>query len=212
MEKVLLYLLVLFGLGFVVNVIIYVVKSCIAYKREHEPEPPKKVDAFVPADYYSAELADECFSDNDYRFETNRRDIFIQAASDNGKLGSLWSRLMCINFADNPKQLSPELEEWFIANVDEFVKFGETMAFIEHYPLLEDLFLDNLELPDQNLALQKRLISVCIAGKWRVNYTNLLCKYLSTWDLQPQIKAIIYCDYRFERVRNIYNIYREHIY
>lgn len=214
MERVLLLtLFVLIGLAFVCNIVIYLKKSCADYKRKHAAEEPKeKEPEFVPADYYSAKLADECVSDNDYRFDTNRRDIFISAASDTGQLGSLWSRLLCIDFADNPKKLPHDLEEWFIENIDNFAKYGETLAFIEHYPILEDLFIDNLQLPDQNLALQKKLISVCIVGQWRVNYINLLVKYLSKWDFLPEIKAIVFCDERFERVKNIYKVYRQHIF
>ena len=194
--------------GFISHVINYLVNSCRDYKRKHAQEEPKDDVEFVPADFYSQKLADDCISSNDYRFDTNRRDIFISASSDNGELGELWSKLMCINFNEHPKKLSHDVEEWFLQNIDKFYKYGETLAFIEHYPLLEDLFLENLELPDQNIELQKRLISVCIAGSWRVNYINLLIKYLCKWDLLPEIKAIVYCDYRFERVKNIYDLYR----
>lgn len=212
MKTIIAVIFLFAGLCFVTSIVIYIVKFCAAYKRMHAAEAKKDEPKFVPADYYSAHLADECVSDNDYRFETNRRDIFISAASDTGKLGSLWSRLMCIDFTDNPKKLPHDMEKWFIENIDNFFQYGETLAFIEHYPPLEDLFLEHLELPDQNIELQKRLISVCIVGQWRVNYTNLLCKYLTKWDLQPEIKAVVFCDERFERVRNIYKVYRQHIF
>ena len=205
MEAMIYFAVVVVVVGFICHVINYLVQFCRDYKLKHEPEVPKDEVKFVPADYYSETLADSCITD-DYRFD-NRHDIFLQAASNPGELGALWSKLMCINFNEHPKKLPHDMEEWFIANKDNFYKYGETLAFIEHYPLLEDLFLNNLELPDQNFDLQKRLISVCIAGSWRVNYINLLVKYLCRWDLQPEIKAVVFCDYRFERVKNIYDLY-----
>lgn len=211
MEKgLLLALFVLCGLAFVFNIVVYLVRSCADYKRKHAAEEPEEEIEFVPAEYYSAKLADECVTD-DYRFG-NRREIFVQAASNPGELGALWSKFICINFNEHPKKLSHDVEEWFLQNIDKFYKYGETLAFIEHYPLLEDLFLEHLELPDQNIELQKKLISVCIVGSWRVNYVNLLVKYLAKWDLQPEIKAVVLCDERFERVRNIYKVYRQHIF
>ena len=174
-------------------------------KREKDADDVK--DTPVSPNDYRKTLADECISSNDYRFATNRRDVFLQATSNSGQLGILWSKLMQTDIRNN--HLSDEQQQWFLQHLEEFINYGETLAFIEHYPLLEDLFLDNLPMPEQNLALQKRLISVCIVGSWRINYVNLLCKYLSKWDLLPEIKAIVFYDYRFERVKNMYDLYRK---
>ena len=95
--------------GFISHVINYLVNSCREYKRKHAQEAPKDEPKFNPAEYYSAKLADECVTD-DYRFD-NRREIFVQAASNPGELGALWSKFICINFNEHPKKLARELHQ-----------------------------------------------------------------------------------------------------
>ncbi len=203
---------------------VYVVRrfgyaAYLDYKRNRVKEAPaEETPEFIPAEHYSKDFADSCISDDDYRYP-NCRNRVATALSSTCELSALLEMLFgIVNESEGNSKTVPEsTKNWFFHNAMNFIKYGEIMAVIEHYPLLEDLFLDNLPksnessdwpIPAENLELQKCLISVCIAGEWRVNYVNLLCKFLVKYDLLPEVKAVVFCDYRFERVYNIYKLYR----
>ncbi len=103
----------------------------------------------------------------------------------------------------NPKQREQnELDKWFVEHVECFYRYAETMTFIQHFGYLCEVFLNNLKQPEQNLELQKRLVSIDELGF--LNFQNVFVCYLDKWDLLPEVKQLIFSDKRFRWVRRVY--------
>jgi len=150
---------------------------------------------------YSSELADSCIGDyRDYREFISG--IMSSPQTDERRI--FWERL---NQIQGKKIISPEDMLWFADNVEKFINYGEILAYIEYYPELEDWFLFYLSKPNQNIELQKKLISISASENGQFNYSNLLCKYICVWDFLPEIKAVLVCDSRFRKVKKIYGLY-----
>ncbi|MBR1825449.1 MAG: hypothetical protein IJ770_02575 [Alphaproteobacteria bacterium] len=163
------------------------------------------IDSVLPPDGKCSPTMANCCVTEDYR-HANSRAACAKALAADAQLRYLWSKLEKVN-PENVHNRQPDaMDKWFIDNVEEFVKYGEVMAFIEYHPALEDLFLDSLNEPWNNVELQKRIISVC-RGSYQVNYVNLLCKYLCRWDLVSPVKAVVFYDPRFARAKIIYDTY-----
>ena len=156
-------------------------------------------------DYYSRFVAESCIT-KDYT-----RPIADKALSKVPMHEELWNGLQKVNKHSPVFRDSNDMDKWFAEHAGEFHKFGDVLAYIEHYPSLMDTYIANIKDPD-DLNLQKRLISMygsATKGFTKINYVNLLCRFCSKWDLRPEIKAIVFLDPRFSTAKKIYELYHK---
>lgn len=130
------------------------------------------------------------------------------------KLEEFFRMLKKINKGKPRDRKADKYDEWYDANIKNFCKYGEVLAYIAIYGNLTDRFIDGLKNPQNNLELQKHLVSVYqnqYDKTYHLNCQNLLWYYLERWDLLPEVKRVIMTDPRFVRALNMYNKQRGEI-
>ena len=101
---------------------------------------------------------------------------------------------------------------WFAAHTKEFQKSDEALKFINTYGNICDTYLEKLPNAQENIALQKKLISVTqnpYDNQYRARYSNILCNYLRRWDLDPEIKAHVFSDPNLKDIKETYELFRK---
>ena len=104
-------------------------------------------------------------------------------------------------------------DEWFAENVESFYFDGHTMACINTYGHVTDMFIKKLRTPELNLNLQKAIImlrEIKISGSATLSpwFSNILCAYVRHYDFLPEIKAVIFNDDRYDCIKKIYCLFR----
>ncbi len=154
---------------------------------------------------YSRILADSCVIKKDYT-----RPEKDESLDKNDKLHQeLWENLRKVNSRTAPITREPnDMDNWFIEHIDDICRYGDTLAYVEHYLVLSELLIAHLNNPD--VDFQRKLISVSMKRDQKVvklNYVNLLCLFCLKHDLLPEIKAVALLDPRFETAKKIYELY-----
>ncbi|MBP5352376.1 MAG: hypothetical protein J6Y91_01250 [Alphaproteobacteria bacterium] len=113
----------------------------------------------------------------------------------------------------NPRyRLKNQDDEWFEQNVDKFSTSRAIIAVINRSGYLDETFWRLVTKPEQNIRLQKILISVYESSLLdcfhQVSYRSMLFHYLKYYDLVEPLKEIVFTDNRFTAVRNIYESLR----
>lgn len=132
----------------------------------------------------------------------------------NPELAEIFAKLRKMNKGKLKGRKADKYDTWFEANIKHFCKYGEVLAYIAIYGTLTDRFLDGLKDPQDNIELQKHMVSVYknqYDGTYHLNCPNLLWNYLKVWDLLPEIKRVIMTDPRFDAALQMYQTLRGEI-
>lgn len=130
------------------------------------------------------------------------------------ELAQIFGKLRKIDRGKPKDRKANKYDIWYDANIKNFCKHGEVLAYIAIYGNLTDRFMAGLENPQYNEELQKHLVSVYqnrYDNSYHLNCQNLLWYYLKRWDLLPQIKRVIMTDNRFAPALKMYKTVRGEI-
>ena len=122
------------------------------------------------------------------------------------------ARLSRMDLSNSRYRQKNQDDVWFEENVDKFSTSRAIIAVINRYGYLDEMFWKHLTKPEQNIRLQKILISVNESSFadcfYQVSYRSMLFHYLKYYDLVEPLKKIVFTDKRFVVVRNIYESLR----
>ena len=119
--------------------------------------------------------------------------------------------LQKMNKTDPKKRGLDRWDFWFRANVNEFQKYDKALEIINQYGFVSDTYFRELKNAQQNIDLQKKLISVkynMYVADYQEKFSNLLCGYLRHWDLAPEIKDTVFNTQKLRRIKEIYKLFR----
>jgi len=170
---------------------------------EIEAKAEAKAEVALDKVAYSRILAESCIMPN---FSTPVADSALDRFPNHKEL---WANLRKVNKISPALRECNEMDQWFVENLSELCKFGDTLAYIENYPRLMETWIANLPDPTDK-ELQKKLISIYYNKNktyLKPNYVNLLCLFCIKYDLLPEIKKVILVDPRFEVAGKIYKLY-----
>ncbi|MBR1601246.1 MAG: hypothetical protein IJ677_06675 [Alphaproteobacteria bacterium] len=133
------------------------------------------------------------------------------AWDENSFLDKMYRKLEMVDKKNPQYRERDGLDEWFDRSIDVFCRHSEFLAYIAKYGYITDRFMQLLHNPENNLELQKNLVSVVhysLFDSYHLNCQNLLFYYLKSYDLASEIKKTIAEDARFIRVKEMYE--RQH--
>lgn len=131
------------------------------------------------------------------------------------KVAELYCELQKVNKGKLKDRKPDKHDLWFDANIKNFCKYGEILAYIALYGNLTDRFIAGLKNPQYDEEFQRHLVSIYqnrYDKRYHLNCQNLLWYYLERWDLLPCIRRTIIEDERFEQALNMYKRQRGEIY
>ncbi len=196
-------------LFFIAAIVAIVVVAVWFKRRNRQPEIveiEEEEEEKHLCDYYSPMTAESCITKNSY----NRPEM-DKSLRDNPKHNELWNKIQKVNKRSLIFRDSNEMDTWFVEHVNDFYQFNDVLAYIEHYPELTDMFIANIG-DHEDMELQRKLVSIYTKPTQTFasqNYINLLCRFCTKWDFQPEIKAVVMLDPRFSTARKIYELYHK---
>lgn len=201
MEKIILFIIA--AIAAIVVMAVWFNKRRNQLKIEEIEEEPEEDEKHL-CDYYSPMTAESCITKNSYNHPDEDKSLRKDPLHN-----ELWEKIQKVNKHSLIFRDSNDLDVWFAEHTDDFYRFGDVLAYIEHYPELTDMFIANIS-DHENMELQRKLVSIYAKPTQtfsRQNYINLLCRFCTKWDLRPEIKAVVMLDPRFVTAKKIYELY-----